>query len=290
MNNLTTDQVTEAYLTSGISLFSVYLFAFLKRKHLRSRKISLVRFMGLWSLLEIAALILFSVEHNRPGKLPEFLVGSISTVLDVMSFWGAAIVQIIAIIYPFALGAGKESWLKWPIILECLEITVIIVFAIVSRNPTPPQLANVAPFTSQAAAVGSILFASLRLLSNGVPKQTTDFLLGLTLLLMFVSALLLGLSLAGYYTASKFLQWFLYIMSSALGYRLAETEHGKPRRTGGDSELEMNSSRQPSLNDSVYDNQSSASLDDDRALLSDLALPPPAVMASSNRLHLSGSR
>ncbi|RSL47918.1 hypothetical protein CEP54_013179 [Fusarium duplospermum] len=106
---------------------------------------------------------------------------------------------------------------------------------------------------------------------------------------MLVSALLLGLSLAGYYTASKFLQWFLYIMSSALGYRLAETEHGKPRQTG-DSELEMNPSRQRSLNDSVYDNQFSASLDDDRALLSDLALPPPAVMASSNRVHLSDSR
>ncbi|RMI93862.1 hypothetical protein CDV36_016534 [Fusarium kuroshium] len=88
----------------------------------------------------------------------------------------------------------------------------------VSRNPIPPQLANVAPFTSQAAAVGSILFASRRLLSNGVPKQTTGFLLGLTLLLMLVSTLLLGLSLAGYYTASKFLQWYLYIMSSALGY------------------------------------------------------------------------
>lgn len=190
--------------------------------------------------------------------------------------------QIIAIIYPFALGVGKESWLRWPIILECLEITVIVIFAMVSKDSTPPQLVNIAPFTSQAAAVGFILFASRRLLSNGVPKRTTDFLLGLTLLLMLVSALLLGLSLAGYYTTSKLLQWFLYIMSPALGYRLAETEHGKPRQTGGDSQFEMNRSRQRSLNDSVFDNQSSASLDDDRVLI---PLPPPAVMASSNRLR-----
>ena len=94
MDNLTPDQVTETYLMSGISLFSVCLLAFLRRKHLRSWKISLVWFMGVWSLLEIAALILFSVEHNRPGKLPKFLAGSIPAVLDVMSFWGAAIVQV----------------------------------------------------------------------------------------------------------------------------------------------------------------------------------------------------
>ena len=178
--------------------------------------------------------------------------------------------QIVAIIYPFATGVEKESWLKWLIILECLEITVIVIFAMVSRDSTPPQLVNIAPFTSQAAAVGFILSASRRL-SNGVSKRTTDFLLGLTLLLMLVLALLLGLSLAGYYITSKLLQWFLYIMGPALGYRLADTEHGKPRQTGGDSEHEMNPSRQRSVNDSVYDNQSSASLDNDPVLLS---LPP----------------
>ncbi|KAI8716693.1 hypothetical protein NCS52_00963500 [Fusarium sp. LHS14.1] len=44
-------------------------------------------------MLEIAALILFSLEHNQPGKLPELLAGSIPTILDTISFWGAAIVQ-----------------------------------------------------------------------------------------------------------------------------------------------------------------------------------------------------
>ncbi|EEU33804.1 uncharacterized protein NECHADRAFT_89120 [Fusarium vanettenii 77-13-4] len=289
MQSLTRNQVTETYLTSGSSLFSVCLFAFLKRKHLRSRKVSLVWFMMVWGLLEIVALILFSIEHSRPGNFPKFLAGAIPTILDTISFWGAAIVQIIAIIYPFAAGIGKGSWLKWLIILECLEITGITILAMVSRTPPPLQLDNVAPFTSQAAAIGSILLASRKLLSKGGPKQTADFLLGLTLLLMLVSALLLGLSLAGYYTASKFLQWFLYIMSSALGYRLAETEYGKSRRTGGNSDLEMNPSRQPGLNDSVYDNQSSASLNEDQALLPGPALPQPAVIASSNRRHLSGS-
>ncbi|RTE68423.1 hypothetical protein BHE90_017200 [Fusarium euwallaceae] len=126
--------------------------------------------------------------------------------------------------------------------------------------------------------------------SEGASKPTADYLSILTLLLILVSALLLGLSHAGYYLTSMLLQWFLYIMGSALGYRLPEIKYRRRYRTGGNSELEMSPSRQPSPSDSVHDNQSSASLDDDRALFPGPALPPTAVITSRNRRHSSGSR
>ncbi|KAI8680545.1 hypothetical protein NCS57_00336100 [Fusarium keratoplasticum] len=294
MDNLTQYQVTEAYLMSGLSFFSIYLFALLKGIYSWSRKTPLLCFqvcvIAGWSMLETTALILFSLEHSQPGKLPGFLAGSTPTVLDVMSFWGAAIVQIMAIIYPFAVGSGKEWCLECLFILECLEVTVITIFVMVPETPTPLQLAYVAPFTSQAATIGFILFASRRVPSEGTSKPTADYLSILSLLLILVSALLLGLSLAGYYTASMLPQWLLYIMGSVLGYRPPEAQYRRRNREGDNSELEMNPSRELSLSDSAYNNQSSASLDGDRALLSDPALPPPAVMASSNRLHLSESR
>ena len=196
----------------------------------------------------------------------------------------------MAIIYPFAVGSGIEFWLKCLFILEWTEVTAITIFVMVPGIPTPPQVAYIGPFISQAAAIGFILFASRRVPSEGTSKSTADYLLILSLLLILVSALLLGLSLAGYYTASMLPQWLLYIMGSVPGYRPPEAQYRRHHRAGGISELEMNSSRELSLSDSVYDNQSSASLDGDRALLSDLALPPPAVIASSNRLHLSDSR
>jgi hypothetical protein len=195
----------------------------------------------------------------------------------------------MAIIYPFAVGSGIEFWLKCLFIVEWTEVTAITIFVMVPGIPTPPQVAYIGPFISQAAAIGFILFASRRVPSEGTSKPTADYLLILSLLLTLVSALLLGLSLAGYYTTSMLPQWLLYIMGSVPGYRPPDAQHRRRHRAGENSELEMNPSRQ-SLSDSAHDNQSPASLDDDQALLSDLAPPPPAVIASSNRLHLSDSR
>jgi hypothetical protein len=98
MENLAQYPVTETYLMSGFSFFSIYLFALLKGIYSWSWETPLLWFQILsiagWSMLEITALILFSFEHSQPGELPEFLAGSIPTVLDVMSFWGAAILQV----------------------------------------------------------------------------------------------------------------------------------------------------------------------------------------------------
>lgn len=83
--------------------------------------------------------------------------------------------------------------------------------------PTPMELACIAPFTSQAAAVGVVFSASRGIPSVRVPKRTADHLWLLGLLLMLVSALVFGLSLAGYYERLIFPQWLLYMTISTVG-------------------------------------------------------------------------
>jgi hypothetical protein len=98
MDSLTQYQITETYLISGLSFLAIYLFVLLKAIYSWWRETRLlcfqVCFIAGWSVVETAALVLFSLEHSQPGKLPEFLAGSIPTVLDIMSFWGVALIQV----------------------------------------------------------------------------------------------------------------------------------------------------------------------------------------------------
>lgn len=186
-------------------------------------------------------------------------------------------IQITAIIYSFAVVIRKESWLKWVAILELVEVTLIVIFAMVPEIPTPLELAYITPFTSQAAAIGVILFASRGISSDRVPKRTADHLWLLGLLLIMVSALVLGLSLAGYYERLMFPQWLLYMTISTVGYRLSESSSPM----GGDSEIALTPNRQPNFS-SLTDNSSSPQLHDRQSLSAGPILLTPAITISSN--------
>jgi hypothetical protein len=45
-------------------------------------------------MLELATLILFSLEHSQHTQFPEFLTGSMHIILDTISIWGVAIIQV----------------------------------------------------------------------------------------------------------------------------------------------------------------------------------------------------
>jgi hypothetical protein len=102
-------------------------------------------------------------------------------------------------------------------------------------------------FTSQAAAIGVILFACRGISSKRVPKRTGDHLWLLGLFLILVSALVLGLSATGFYGRLMLPQWLLYMAMSTVGYRLSDSSHRSPRPTDGDSEIGLTPSRQLSL-------------------------------------------
>ncbi|KAM5357023.1 hypothetical protein ACJZ2D_016696 [Fusarium nematophilum] len=287
MDLLSRSQITEAYLMSSLTLFCVCLFVFVKFNHSWSREPYLVCLICGWVLLDLAALTLFSLEHSKRGRLPELLSRSLYTVLGTMSMWGVVIIQIIAIIYPFFIAARKESWLKCITILECVEAMLIVILATAPEISTPIELAYIAPFTSQAAAIGVMLFASGGIPSERVPKHMADHLLFLGLLLMLVSVLVLGLSLAGYYERLVFPQWLLYMTISTVGYRLPESAHPGPYQTEGDSEIGLHRSGHSSLSRSLPDNPTSPNLDGHQSLSSGPAPSPPIATASNNQLSFS---
>ncbi|KAH7146041.1 hypothetical protein EDB81DRAFT_933732 [Dactylonectria macrodidyma] len=290
MDHLSRYQIIEAYMMSSLSLFCVCLFVYVKFNHSWSRETYLVCLIVGWAMLELAALILFSLEHSQHTQLPEVLAGSIHIILDTMSLWGVAIIQILAIIYAFAVATRKESWLKWVAILECVEVTLIVIFAMVPEVPTPLELAYIAPFTSQAAAIGVIFFASRGIPSERVPKRTADHLWLLSFLLMLVSALVLGLSLTGDYERLMFPHWLLYMTISTVGYRLSESSDRSHRPADGDSELGLNPSRQLSLSHSLRDSSASPTLDGHQSLSSGIALPPPVATTSNDQLSFPNNK
>ncbi|KAH7302878.1 hypothetical protein B0I35DRAFT_447688 [Stachybotrys elegans] len=162
---------------------------------------------------------------------------------------------MIAIIYPFSVAISKEHWLKWIAICETIEAMLIIIFAMVSRISTSMELACIVPFTSQASAIGIILFASRGISSKRVPKHTADHLSLLAFLLLLLSGLLLGLSLAGYYERLMLTQWLLYITISTVGYRLPERAPNSYQ--AGDSEIELHTNHQQNLSHSLPESPSS---------------------------------
>ncbi|KAH7304478.1 hypothetical protein B0I35DRAFT_445318 [Stachybotrys elegans] len=160
---------------------------------------------------------------------------------------------MIAIIYPFSVAISKEHWLKWIAICETIEATLIIIFAMVPGISTSMEMACIVPFTSQASAIGIIIFASRGISSKRVPKHTSDHLSLLAFLLLLLSGLLLGLSLAGYYERLMLTQWLLYMTISTVGYRLPESSY----QAEGDSEIGLHTNRQRNLSHSLPESPSS---------------------------------
>ncbi|CAI6082997.1 unnamed protein product, partial [Clonostachys chloroleuca] len=196
----------------------------------------LVCLIGGWLLLELIALVLLSVEHGQQVKLPLALSSSIHIILATVSLWGVAIIQIVAIIFTFTVIIKEECWWKWLIVLECIEVLVVVILAMIPNIPAPLELAYIAPFTSQVATVG-ILFLASREISFEI-KRIVDHLLLLGFFIILTSATVLGHSLASYYTRLKLTQWLLYMAISTVGYRLPESSRRTSRADRG-SELEL---------------------------------------------------
>ncbi|KAH6881165.1 hypothetical protein B0T10DRAFT_411430, partial [Thelonectria olida] len=192
-----------------------------------------------------------------------------------------AMIQIAAIIYSFAVVTMKEAWWRWVAILECVEVTSIVLFALRSEIAAPLELAYIAPFTSQAATIGVIFFTSKGIESKSIPKHMADHLLtGLVVILVSTSVLVLPLS--GLYTRLMLTQWVLFMLSSTVGYRLPDSSSP----TGGDSEIALTPNRQLNFS-SLADNSPWLQLDGRQSLSAGPILLPPVATISSNQLSCS---
>ncbi|CAH0055878.1 unnamed protein product [Clonostachys solani] len=166
MDHLSRHQIADAYLVAILSMACVCLFIALKFHHSWSREAWLVFLIGGWIMLELIALILFSLEVSQKAKLPRVLSSSIYLILAIMSLWGVAIVQIVAITYTFAVIVKKDWLWKCLVVLECIEVILVVILALVPNVLAPLELAYIAPITCQIVTLGVLYLAS-----RGVPFE-----------------------------------------------------------------------------------------------------------------------
>jgi hypothetical protein len=134
---------------------------------------------------------------------------------------------------------------KLAVILECLDVTAVVLCALSLEIPDLLELAWIAPLISQALAVVAILQTSRCALAEKV-KDLAALLLITAFLMVIFSSLFLVLSLKGYLPRLMYVQCTLYILSLAVIFNFKlESERkltgGSDRRTRsiGDESYQM---------------------------------------------------
>ncbi|CAI6089424.1 unnamed protein product, partial [Clonostachys chloroleuca] len=218
MDHIPLYQATDAYLTTSLSLVCVCLFVSLKFRHPWSRETWFVYLIEGWIMLELTALILFSLEYSRRVRLPQVLSSSTYIIVAIISLWGIALLQ----------------W-KWLLVLECIEVVLAVILVMMPNIPAPLELACMTTFTSQVASIGVLFLASRVMLSE---KRIADHSLVLGLLVILVSAVVLGLSLIGFLASAAWPQLLLNMFIVTVSYRLPASPR-PASHIDEDSELEL---------------------------------------------------
>ncbi|KAH7186504.1 hypothetical protein DER44DRAFT_681814 [Fusarium oxysporum] len=230
-------EINDMYLMSTLSLFCLVLSVVIKFNAPWSKEKHLLYRIAVWTAFHLTAMVLFSLQHSNTVEFPRQLARSINTILATTSFWGVAVIQIIMIIYTFAV-LGNEIWWKSAAALVCVEFALILIMTLIPQVPTPVELAYILPFTSQAAAMGTIWASSRGIFRNRIQKHTADHLLGLGLITLLVSTLLLPLSTLGYFRSQMTLQWVFFMVITTVAYRLPESSNNEPATTSA-SQIEL---------------------------------------------------
>ncbi|KAH6869574.1 hypothetical protein B0T10DRAFT_523635 [Thelonectria olida] len=227
MDGLTKYQRGDAYLLSALSIFCVCLFIGVKFNALWWREKYLKGLLAAWGVLELAVLILFSLENSRGIKLPWVLARSVHNLLVTMSLWGIATTQVTAIIYVFARAVGQEAWWICTATLECIEVLSIVVFSLVRGDSTPIEVAYVIPLTSQVATVlvtaYTLYMIPSKKSSNQAPWHMVIHSMGISVVVIAASATAIALSATGNLSNWVWPHGILFMINSIVGYRPPES-------------------------------------------------------------------
>ncbi|KAJ0135522.1 Vacuolar calcium ion transporter [Fusarium oxysporum f. sp. albedinis] len=282
-------EINDMYLMSVLSFSCLILFVVIKFDAPWSKESCLSYLVGVWIPFQLTALTLFSLQHSQRVELPQQLATSVNTILATTSLCGVAVIQIITIIYTFAV-LGNEIWWKSAAALVCVEFALILIITLIPQVPTPVELAYILPFTSQAAAMGTIWASSRGIFRNRIQKHTADHLLGLGLITLLVSALLLPLSTLGYFRSQMTLQWVFFMVITTVAYRLPESSSNEPATTSA-SQIELTPmGGSCSMNEPPP--ESSPDLNERTSIRSRVALPPDSMRSvehSSNKQDIDSS-
>jgi hypothetical protein len=113
--------------------------------------------------------------------------------------------------------------IKWWIIAVCLECVEAAIICGVGSIGAPLELAYLVPATSQILAMVAIRQAS-RDLPEKAPKRLANRLLANGLIFVFLSSLVLGLSVVGFLHRQVYVQCSLFMLSLAVALRQPDSE------------------------------------------------------------------
>ncbi|KAG4269057.1 hypothetical protein FPRO04_12289 [Fusarium proliferatum] len=246
-------ETNDMYLMSVLSFSCLILFVVIKFDAPWSKEKCLLYLVGVWVAFHLTALVLFSLQHSHKIELPQQLAASVNTILATTSLWGVAVIQV-------SQSLPRER--------DMVEIGC-------STFPTPVELAYILPFTSQAAAIGTIWASSRGIFRNRIQKHTADHLLGLGLITLLVSALLLPLSTLGYFRSQMTLQWVFFMVITTVAYRLPESSSNETATTSA-SQIELTPmGGSCSMNEPPP--ESSPDLNERTSIRSRVTLPPDSI-------------
>lgn len=117
----------------------------------------------------------------------------------------------------FGTSCFHVKWWMIAAIVECVEVTAIVAFALSQEIPYL-ELAWIAPLTSQGVAVGVIIQASLLSLPKGKVKDLSGFLLLIGFLMGVFSVVFLVLSLMALLPRVMYGLCTMYLLSLTVIY------------------------------------------------------------------------
>ncbi|KAJ0129021.1 Uncharacterized protein HZ326_27876 [Fusarium oxysporum f. sp. albedinis] len=117
MDNMHQYQIIDSYLLSIISL-SFFLFIYLKFDAAWSKNTCLVALAIVWIILELLALILFSLQMSGVVKDSWSPQGTMYAILITLSLWGIGTLQFVRFYIYFSL--SRPDWAYYiPLSFQC---------------------------------------------------------------------------------------------------------------------------------------------------------------------------
>ncbi|KAH7186353.1 hypothetical protein DER44DRAFT_859197 [Fusarium oxysporum] len=256
MDNMHQYQIVDSYLLSILSLSFFFLFIYLKFDAAWSKNTCLVALAIVWIILELLALILFSLQMSGAIKESWSPQGSMYAILITLSLWGIGTLQVLAVIFPIGNGFDLDIWAMCAVAFECIEVIIVVALIFVPQVKVHSEIACVLPpLTSQVVTIAIMYRTSCGIQRHGIPRRTAVHHIWAGLAVIIISMVLAGLSASGKYPSLGFLQGILFMESSVMGLRPAEQKRRNRGLANGHLGIPLTSHTPPdstsSLNDDI---------------------------------------
>ncbi|QKD57635.2 uncharacterized protein FOBCDRAFT_139536 [Fusarium oxysporum Fo47] len=253
MDNMHQYQIIDSYLLSILSLSFFFLFIYLKFDAAWSKNTCLVALAIVWIILELLALILFSLQMSGVVKDSWSPQGTMYAILITLSLWGIGTLQVLAVIFPIGKGFDLEIWVMCAVAFECIEVIIVVALIFVPQVKVHSEFACILPpLTSQVVTI-AIMYRTCGIQRHSIPRRTAVHHFWAGLAVIIISMVLAGLSASRKYPSLGFLQGILFMESSVMGLRPAEQKRRNWGLANGHLGIPLTSHTPPDSTSSLSD-------------------------------------